>query len=254
MAREITVRQLSGAATAFAVPAGMTVRELKAALHGWLPCEDESKRNMSSVEVIVDGRCLLNNKEMVSEVIPGREVLAVFSIKPVTCSSFSASGCELEDLRVVEIPAGRQVEAHAFIGCSSLASVTIPNSVTKIGELAFNGCSSLASVTIPNSVTEIWEGAFADCSSLASLTIPNSVTDIWEGAFAGCSSLASVTISNSVTVIRELAFAGCSSLASVTIPDSVTDIRESVFEGCSSLASLTIPMSVTNIGESAFEG
>ena len=96
--------------------------------------------------------------------------------------------------------------------CNSLTSVTIPNSVTSIGEWAFSGCSSLTSVTIPNSVTSIGEGEFNGCESLTSVTIPNSVTSIGGYAFEWCSSLTSVTIPNSVTTIGDYAFCGCSNV------------------------------------------
>jgi hypothetical protein len=141
---------------------------------------------------------------------------------------------------------------YAFYGCSSLTSITIPNSVTDIGYGVFWGCSSLTSITIPNSVTDIGVYAFYGCSSLTSVTIPNSVTSI-SGAFCGCSSLTSVTIPNSVTSISG-AFCDCSSLTSITIPTSVTSIGNSAFSGCSSLTSITIPNSVTSIGNSAFSG
>ena len=140
--------------------------------------------------------------------------------------------------------------------------ITIPSSikvndvdyaVTSIREYAFKGCSSLTSVTIPNSVTRIERFAFSDCSGLTSVTIPNSVTSIGEYAFSGCSSLTSVTIPNSVTSIREYAFKGCSSLTSVTIPNSVTWIAEYTFKGCSSLTSITIPNSVRIIESGAFQ-
>ena len=121
---------------------------------------------------------------------------------------------------------------------SSLTSVTIPNSVTSIGDYAFVLCSSLTSVTIPNSVTSIGVGAFLDCSSLTSVTIPNSVTSIGGSAFSGCSSLTSVTIPNSVTSIGGSAFSSCSSLTSVTIPNSVTSIGGYAFSSCSSLTTL----------------
>ena len=75
-------------------------------------------------------------------------------------------------------------------GCQS---TTIPNSVTRIGDLAFLGCSSLTSITIPNSVTWIGEYAFCGCSSLTSITIPNSVTSIRHYAFQSCTSLTSIT-------------------------------------------------------------
>ena len=133
-------------------------------------------------------------------------------------------------------------------------SVTIPNSVTSIGESAFEYCSRLTSVTIPNSVTSIGGFAFDGCSGLTSVSIPNSVTFIGSNAFSGCSGLTSVTIGNSVTSIGGLAFYGCSGLTSVTIPNSVTSIENYAFSGCTGLTSITIPNSVTSIGGSAFYG
>ena len=154
-----------------------------------------------------------------------------------------------------KIPDGvTKVDSSAFIGCSSLTSITIPNGVTSIGDSAFEDCTSLTSITIPNSVTSIGDSAFEDCTSLTSITIPNGVTSIGDSAFEGCTSLTSITIPNSVTSIGFGAFIGCSSLTSITIPDSVTCIGDSAFNGCTSLTSITIPDSVTSIGESAFSG
>ena len=152
-----------------------------------------------------------------------------------------------------KIPDGvTKVDSSAFIGCSSLTSITIPNGVTSIGDSAFEDCTSLTSITIPNGVTSIGDSAFEGCTSLTSITIPNSVTSIGFGAFIGCSSLTSITIPDSVTCIGDSAFNGCTSLTSITIPDSVTSIGESAFSGCSSLASITIPDSVMSIGNDAF--
>ena len=142
----------------------------------------------------------------------------------------------------------------AFYDCYSLTSVTIPDNVTTIGNYAFDYCSSLANVTIGDSVTTIGDYAFRDCSSLANVTIGDSVTTIGGYVFCGCSSLTSVTIPDSVTTIQEWAFSGCTSLANVTIGDSVTTIGGYVFYGCSSLTSVTIPDSVTSIGHMAFYG
>ena len=154
-----------------------------------------------------------------------------------------------------KIPDGvTKVDSSAFIGCSSLTSITIPNSVTEIGYSVFEGCTNLKSITIPNGVTSIGDSAFEDCTSLTSITIPNGVTSIGDSAFEGCTSLTSITIPNSVTSIGFGAFIGCSSLTSITIPDSVTCIGDSAFNGCTSLTSITIPDSVTSIGESAFSG
>ena len=124
--------------------------------------------------------------------------------------------------------------------------------VTKIGEDAFYS-SKLSSITIPNSVTSIGDGAFYKCSSLSSITIPNSVTSIGAYAFYDCSSLSSITIPNSVTSIGNSAFYSCTSLNSITIPNSVTSIGNSAFYKCSSLSSITIPNSIINIANYAFE-
>ena len=64
--------------------------------------------------------------------------------------------------------------------------MTIPDSVTKIGEWAFSSCSSLTSVTIPDSVTTIGRSAFSGCSSLTSVTIGKSVSEIGKQAFKEC--------------------------------------------------------------------
>ena len=140
---------------------------------------------------------------------------------------------------------------RAFIWCG-LTSVTIPNSVTTIGEYAFCRCESLTSVTIPNSVTTIGNSAFSHCGSLTSVTIPNSVTTIGDYAFYECSGLTSVTIPNSVTTIGNSAFNSCSSLLKVTIPESVVSIGDSAFGNCSKLTNVKIPDSVKSIGDYAF--
>jgi hypothetical protein len=73
--------------------------------------------------------------------------------------------------------------------CSSLQSITIPDSITTISGTTFMECSSLISITIPNSVTSICAHAFWGCSSLQSITIPNSVTTIGGCPFEGCRKL-----------------------------------------------------------------
>ena len=116
--------------------------------------------------------------------------------------------------------------------------MTIPDNVTSIGNYAFLGCSSLTSVTIPDSVTSIGNYIFYGCSLLTNVKIGNSVTSIGRLAFYECSSLTSVKIGDSVTSIGDNAFQGCSPLTSVTIPDRVTSIGNYAFWNCSSLTSV----------------
>ena len=142
---------------------------------------------------------------------------------------------------------------RAFLDCTGLTSVTIPNSVTSIGEGAFGSCTGLTSVTIPNSVTSIGHGAFGSCTGLTSVTIPNSVTTIGDYAFDYCTGLTSVTIPSSITSIEDRAFSYCYSLTSITIPNSVTSIGGGAFYYCTGLTSVTIPSSVTSIEGRAFQ-
>jgi hypothetical protein len=126
-------------------------------------------------------------------------------------------------------------------------SVTIPNSVTLIGEYAFAE-NQLTSVTIPNSVIEISRYAFSR-NQLTNVIIPNSVATIGDSAFS-INQLTSVVIPNSVTEISYEAFSG-NQLTSVIIPNSVTLIGMSAFRN-NQLTNITIPFSVTYIDETAF--
>ena len=180
------------------------------------------------------------------------------------------------------------IDCGAFADCTSLTSVTIPNSVTDIGGDAFFGCTSLTDITIPHSVTSIGSSSFGRCESLTKINVasenPNyvsvsgvlynkdktliicypagkkdktyniidGVTSIDEGTFGGCESLTSVTIPDSVTSIGHSAFNGCTNLTYMIIPDSVTSIGYWVFMGCTNLKRITIPGSLTSIGRMDF--
>ena len=162
---------------------------------------------------------------------------------------------------------------NAFNSCYSITNITIPNSVTSIGDKAFYMCgltdiiipcsvtsisdcafahSSLTSITIPDSVTSIGDEAFYYCA-LPSITIPDSVTSIGNSAFGECYSLKDVVIPNSVTSIGSFAFGYCYSLTNITIPDSITSIDNSTFMQCSTLTNITISSNVTSIGDEAFK-
>lgn len=147
-------------------------------------------------------------------------------------------------------------KAHDLLVCSfltNLTSVTIPESVTEIGDSAFSNCKSLQSVIISGRATKIGKDAFGRCNSLQSITLPDSVTEIGERAFSGCASLQSIVIPESVTEIGDRAFEGCTSLQSIIIPESVTIIGWCAFGNCRSLQSITLPDSGLKI-DNAFSG
>lgn len=180
---------------------------------------------------------------------------------------------------------------HLYINGSQVVDVVIPATVTEICDWAFNQFGNMASVSIPNSVTKIGKNAFSGCG-LTSIFIPASVTEICEWAFSGCGNtlvkaefesieslcsikfsvpeanplscakylyidgkeIVDVIIPETVTTIGDCAFLGYTNLKSVTIPNSVTKIGMSAFSRCDGLTSVTIPTSITEIGQRAFFG
>ena len=171
------------------------------------------------------------------------------------------------------------IGSQAFSGCG-LTAITIPNSVTHIGDYAFYNCSGLTSVSIPNSVTSIGSESFKGCTGLTSVIIegtpdinsnkpdlfsetpwyrnqPNGVVyagNVVIGYKGTMPAFTEINLKDGTTGIGCCAFHNCGGLTSVTIPNSVTSIGNSAFRGCNGLTSVTIPNSVTSIGNSAFEG
>ena len=193
----------------------------------------------------------------------------------------------LEYIRTVEITDGvTTIGTYSFYECSSLTSITMPNSVEYIGKRAFLGCSQLSSINIPNSITTIEPATFAQCSSLTSISIPNSVTSIKSdpsgsnirtgtaGAFQGCTNLTSITIPNSVKEIGAYSFCDCPNLKKIIVDDltawcniNFEKIRDEIGNPLgyahhlylsndenTEITNLVIPSSVSSISSYAFYG
>ena len=133
---------------------------------------------------------------------------------------------------------------------SEFTSITLPNTITSIGEGAFQR-TGISSISLPSSLTTIGEYAFYHIYPLTSITIPYSVTSIGHGAFSQCWSLKTVQLSSALTSIPAYCFYDCA-LTSITIPSSVTTIGESAFRENTSLTTANIGNNVTDIGNYAF--
>jgi uncharacterized repeat protein (TIGR02543 family) len=144
------------------------------------------------------------------------------------------------------------IDDEMFQGNTKLVSITIPNTVTKIGKNAFSGCKNLKVVKWGDNITEIGEAAFSSCSSLVEITIPNQVLSISTATFDNCTSLKIVVLPENLASIGHGAFRFCVSLSDLHIPDSVQTIEPEAFAYCEGLTSVTIPEGVTYINENTF--
>ena len=140
---------------------------------------------------------------------------------------------------------------YAF-SSSSLSSIVIPDTVTDIGNYAFSDCTELKDVTLPNIRKNIVAGMFEGCTSLEKIVLPETVTAIRESAFKNCTSLKDITWSKAPEIIESYAFQNCSALTDVTIPDSVKSIGYGVFSDCSALSAVTLPGGVKELGGQLF--
>lgn len=141
---------------------------------------------------------------------------------------------------------------EAFLKCSSLKKIVIPETVKSIGNSAFLGCSNLESINIPNSVSNLGRKAFYECISLKTITIPGRIPYIGSEAFYKCSSLEEVKIGDGVQVIGSAAFLNCTSLESINIPQTVKRIDRYAFYGCINLEKVELPDELESLSESAF--
>lgn len=133
---------------------------------------------------------------------------------------------------------------------ANLQSVTLPDTLAKIGQYAFSQSNLAGSIKIPDSVTTMGQNAFSQ-TQITSAVLSQGMTTVPRGTFSGCTNLSDVTIPNGVKTIVDYAFSECSSLTSITFPDTLTTINSSAFEE-TGLTSVTLPDSVKTLNNTAF--
>lgn len=138
-----------------------------------------------------------------------------------------------------------------FSGCTALATITIPDTVTNNMIGAFYGCG-LKHIDLPQGLLNIGNSTFRDCHELTEVVIPDSVTNIGAQAFMYCWNMTNVTMGANVRTIGSQAFANCYRLKGVTLPSNLSLIGYSAFYYCDGIEEIVIPNGVTIEG-SAFE-
>jgi hypothetical protein len=155
-------------------------------------------------------------------------------------------------IRGVTIPTSiTSIGNQAFYLSSNITRMVLHNGITSIGYNAFGGLSKLSSISLPSGLTELDTGLLSGCTSLTSITIPSGITTIGASVFNG-TSISSITIPSLVNSIGNSTFASCTSLTSITIPNSVTLLGRDLFNGCSALTSATLGSGITEIRERTF--
>ena len=165
---------------------------------------------------------------------------------------------------VLDVPAEVQVDGaqyrvtgvtpFACVYCDDLKSVTLPEGVTHVGFGAFSDCPNLMDVSLPTSLTTLGDWAFYRDGALQEANMPEAVRRVGAATFAFCTGLAKVEIPRGMKSIAQHAFYYCTALNEVVIPGSVDQIGEYTFAYCTGLTKVQmegVPIAIT---EDVFEG
>ena len=182
-----------------------------------------------------------SNIANISEDFKSSNSLTSFEVETGNSNYSAVNNMLCEDSVIIAYPKG-----------NSGLSVTIPSTVSKVGDHVFDGISKLETINIQGNV-EIGEETFSNMPNLRSISL-SSVTVIGEGAFKNCTSLESAALSSSLVTIPEEAFMGCSSLTFDfdVLPSTVRTIGARAFKNCSSLTLDSLPNFLQNLGNEAF--
>ena len=202
-------------------------------------------------------------------------------LKKIKLGAFD--GTALESL---VLPEGVEILENAFQNCTELKSVSLPSTLTKIGNSygvpPFSGCHSLESIEIaegnevyasdgncimrkadntlvfgckaskiPSYTEHIGSHAFCD-SGAESIALPEGVTSIGDYAFAYNDRLKEIALPQSLTSIGGYAFSCCFALGKIAIPDGVTELPQGLFSWCTELKDVALGAKTEKIDTSVF--
>lgn len=134
-----------------------------------------------------------------------------------------------------------EIPDYAFLGCTNLRKVTLPQGLRKIGFQAFSECESLEEINFPASLEDIGSNSFTYCSSLDNLAFPAGLKHIGHNAFSFCDSLQEAILPDSIQEIESYAFSDCASLKKVRLPANDRLLGELMMNCCPNLTEIIAP-------------
>lgn len=208
-----------------------------------------------------------NGKEetlTIPSILADRKVTAIgesafafdYYLKNVTISSgitrIEKNAFKYSDIEKLTIPESVTfIGEYAFGGMDELTSITLPSGVTELSAYLFYSCDNLSSVQLNGNITSIGDGAF-EASGIQSMIMQDSVTQIGSYTFENCEKLKNITLSKKLTEIPYRAFTGAG-IESIVIPEGVKEIQGSAFLGCEALEQISLPVSLETIGSGTFQ-
>ena len=211
--------------------------------------------DISNANIVEGGMTYRDNLKTVNDVIGERffsDVNLEVAYLPTNAIKIDKEAFADMPLKLVTIPASiTSIGNSAFLNCSDIKFLTIPNSVLNVGDEAFSGCSGIKHLAIEDGKSELMLGSepFSSCN-FTSLFLGRTLKHT-TSPFGNIESLTSITISDSVTSLGNGEF-WRTGLKSVVIPESVTAIGESAFAQCLNLESIEMPDSLKSLGKRAF--
>lgn len=198
--------------------------------------------------------CGLNSEAKLSGTLYIPETIYGLNVVKIEEPKYSSN---YKDIVSIVIPSTvRTIGDNAFLGCSSIETISISDGVTTIGNKAFMDCSSLKEITLPASVKEIGESAFENCKALASFNAgETAITEIKARTFYNCTSLENFSFPPTITVIGNQAFSH-SGIPGFLFDsdDQLVSIGFGAFEYCSKLEEIIFPLALKSIAKNVFEG
>ena len=152
------------------------------------------------------------------------------------------------------IPFGAHRIDDEVFSDSPYESISLPDSVTELGNHVFENSKALEKVKLSSALTDLPPYLFSGCSALTKVTMPNTVSSFPEGLFKNCESLSDIPFRAGITVLPASVFEGCRSIKSLVIPPTVKRIESKAAAGCTSLESVVFPACLEYLAPDAFEG